>query len=90
MRGRRRGTLIAVLETAQPRHFGPQDHDLAEDEEDADDQHAQNDGVERRRVHEHAHQVRQQENDDSRHRHQEEQHADEVGKRAAQRVVLRA
>ena len=64
MRGRRRGTLIAVLETAQPRHFGPQDHDLAEDEEDADDQHAQNDGVERRRVHEHAHQVRQQENEE--------------------------
>ena len=48
---------VAVLEAAQPLHLGPQDDDLAEDEEDAEHQHAQDHRVQGRRVHEHADQI---------------------------------
>ena len=54
--GRRHWRIrLAVLKAAQPAHFGPQQNDLAEDEEDADRKHAQNHRVEVGRVHEHPH-----------------------------------
>ena len=39
-----------MLEAAQPAHFRPQQDDLTEDEEDADDEHAQDHCVETGRI----------------------------------------
>ena len=82
----RRRAFLAMLEAAQPLHLGPQRDDLAHDEEDADHQHAHDHAVQDRRVHEHAQQVLVQHVGEPRHGRQEQQHADEIGKRTAHAV----
>ena len=58
---------VAMLVAPHPAHFRPQDDDLAEDEEDAGQQHRQDHGVELRRVLEDADQVLVQEVGEPRH-----------------------
>ena len=82
-RRRRRRVGLAMLVAAHPLHFGPQQDDLAENEEDAEQQHAQDHAVEDRCVAEHAQEVLVQREGEARHGGEEHQHANEVGKGTA-------
>ena len=65
----------------------PEETDDYEDEEDAEHQHAQDHRIQRRRIQEYPDQIVVQQPADGCHNHQEEQHADEIGKRAAHWIV---
>ena len=83
----RRRAFLTVLEAAQPFDLGPQRDDLADDDDDADHQHAHNNAVQDRRVHEHAQQVLVQHVAEPGDGRQEQQHADEIGERTAHQAL---